>query len=75
MEDETVIVDWEGTSKQVPGGINPSFPFTKSCAYAALSQSLMQISQTVRVFSANNGQSSLGSLLNPKFPALVEQGE
>ncbi|GIR55008.1 MAG: hypothetical protein CM15mP62_24790 [Rhodospirillaceae bacterium] len=35
VERQAVIVDWEGTSKQVPGGINPSFPFTKSCAYAA----------------------------------------
>ena len=28
VEDDRITVDWEGTSEQVSGGINPSFPFT-----------------------------------------------
>src|SRR5262249_60404343 len=32
----SVLVDWTGSSPQVRGGINPSFPFTKACAYTAL---------------------------------------
>lgn len=36
VEDETVVVDFEGTSKQVRGGINSPLPFTKSAVYAAL---------------------------------------
>ena len=33
---DTISVDWAGTSAQVKGGINCTFPFTKSCAYAAI---------------------------------------
>ena len=70
VEDETVIVDWEGTSKQVPGGINPSFPFTKSCAYAALRSILDADIPNCEGFSRPiTVKASLGSLLNPKFPA------
>lgn len=70
VEDETVIVDWEGTSKQVPGGINPSFPFTKSCAYAALRSILDADIPNCEGFSRPiTVRAPLGSLLNPKFPA------
>ena len=70
VEDETVIVDWEGTSKQVPGGINPSFPFTKSCAYAALRSILDADIPNCEGFSRQiTVKAPLGSLLNPKFPA------
>ncbi|RWD50837.1 MAG: hydantoinase B/oxoprolinase family protein [Mesorhizobium sp.] len=31
-----VLVDWDGSSAQVSGGVNSTFPFTKACAYAAL---------------------------------------
>lgn len=33
---DSVEVDWTGTSKQVPGGINTPIPFTKACVYTAL---------------------------------------
>ena len=70
VEDEAVIVDWEGTSKQVPGGINPSFPFTKSCAYAALRSILDADIPNCEGFSRPiTVKAPLGSLLNPKFPA------
>ena len=70
VEDETVIVDWEGTSEQVPGGINPSFPFTKSCAYAALRSILDADIPNCEGFSRPiTVRAPLGSLLNPKFPA------
>ena len=36
VEDRSVIVDWDGSSTQVEGGVNSTFPFTKACAYAAL---------------------------------------
>jgi N-methylhydantoinase B len=32
----SLSVDWTGSSEQVDGGINPSFPFTKSATYAAV---------------------------------------
>ena len=36
IEDDTVLVDFEGTSRQVRGGINSPLPFSKSAVYAAL---------------------------------------
>lgn len=36
VEDRRIIVDWTGSSPQVQGGVNSTFPFTKACAYAAL---------------------------------------
>ena len=36
VEDRRVIIDWEGSSPQVEGGVNSTFPFTKACAFAAL---------------------------------------
>ena len=34
--DGDVTIDWTGSSPQVAGGVNSTFPFTKACAYAAL---------------------------------------
>lgn len=31
-----IKVDWTGSSDQVAGGINSTFPFSKACAYAAI---------------------------------------
>lgn len=36
VRDRDVIIDWAGSSPQVRGGVNSTFPFTKACAYAAL---------------------------------------
>lgn len=36
VEDQRIIIDWDGSSPQVAGGVNSTFPFTKACAYAAL---------------------------------------
>lgn len=36
VEGDQVTVDWTGTSAQVLGGVNCSFPFTKAATYAAL---------------------------------------
>jgi N-methylhydantoinase B len=70
VEDETIIVDWEGSSEQVSGGVNPSFPFTKSCAYAALRSILSADIPNCEGFSRPiTVNAPLGSILNPKFPA------
>ena len=34
--DQKIVIDWEGSSPMVAGGVNSTFPFTKACAYAAL---------------------------------------
>jgi len=36
VQDNRIVVDWDGSSPQVEGGVNSTFPFTKACAYAAL---------------------------------------
>ena len=70
VEDERIIVDWEGSSEQVSGGVNPSFPFTKSCAYAALRSILSADIPNCEGFSRPiTVNAPLGSILNPKFPA------
>ena len=70
VTDDSITVDFEGTSKQVPAGVNPSFPFTKAATYAAL-RSVMEsdipnchgFTEPIKV------KAPLGSLVNPKFPA------
>jgi N-methylhydantoinase B len=69
IEGDRITTDWTGSSPQVAGGINPSFPFSKSCVYTAL-RSVMSSSiphcegftRPVRVIAPE------GSILNPRFP-------
>jgi N-methylhydantoinase B len=70
VRDDSLRADWTGSSGQVEGGINPSFPFTKSATYAAV-RSIMPadipnchgFTRPIEVFAP------LGSILNPTFPA------
>jgi N-methylhydantoinase B len=67
---DSLAVDWTGSSTQVEGGINPSFPFTKSATYAAV-RSIMSadipnchgFTRPIEIFAP------VGSILNPTFPA------
>lgn len=70
IEGDRAIVDWEGSSAQVKGGINPSFPFTKASAYAAF-RSIMKadVPNTHGFTRAVEVRAPLGSLMNPVFPA------
>lgn len=70
IRDGAAIVDWTGTSPQVKGGINPSFPFTKACAYTAFRSVLKADLPTCHGFTrAIEVKAPLGSLVNPTFPA------
>ncbi|MDA1259803.1 MAG: hydantoinase B/oxoprolinase family protein [Planctomycetota bacterium] len=70
IRDGTAIVDWTGTSPQVKGGINPSFPFTKACSYTAFRSVLKADLPTCHGFTrAIEVRAPLGSLVNPTFPA------
>jgi N-methylhydantoinase B len=65
-----VIVDWSGTSPQVAGGINCTFPFTKSCAYAAIRSVLKQNIPNCHGFTLPiEVRAPEGSVVNPRFPA------
>jgi N-methylhydantoinase B len=67
---DRITTDWTGSSPQVPGGINPSFPFSKSCVYTAL-RSVMSsgiphcegFTRPITVIAPE------GCILNPRFPA------
>jgi N-methylhydantoinase B len=67
---EEVLVDWTGTSQQVPAGINAPFPFTKAASYAALrsivgsdTPNAQGFTRPIRVIAPP------GSLVNPTSPA------
>ncbi|MCE3250550.1 MAG: hyuB, partial [Geminicoccaceae bacterium] len=66
---DRIATDWTGSSPQVAGGINPSFPFSKSCVYTALrsvmSSSIPHCEGFTRPISVT---APLGSILNPRFP-------
>jgi N-methylhydantoinase B len=65
-----VIVDWTGTSPQVAGGINSTFPFTKSCAYAAIRSVLKQNIPNCHGFTVPiEVRAPTGTVVNPLFPA------
>jgi N-methylhydantoinase B len=70
IRDGGAVVDWTGTSPQVKGGINPSFPFTKACAYTAFRSILKSDLPTCHGFTrAIEVRAPLGCLVNPTFPA------
>lgn len=70
VDNSEVVVDWTGSSDQVKGGINPTFPFTKACAYVAL-RSIMssKIPNTDGFARAVHVRAPRGSIMNPNFPA------
>jgi len=70
IDDDSIVVDWTGTSDQVPAGINPSFPFTKAATYAALRSVMESDIPNCHGFTIPiEVIAPFGSLLNPRFPA------
>ncbi len=70
VDDDEITVDWTGSSQQVEAGINPSFPFTKACVYAALRSVMSADIPNCHGFSKPiTVLAPLGSLVNPLFPA------
>ena len=70
VDGDRITVDWAGSSPQIEGGINPSFPFTKACAYTAI-RSVMdaEIPNCHGFTRAITVKAPLGSIVNPVFPA------
>lgn len=65
-----VIVDWDGTSPQVAGGINSTFPFTKACAYTAIRSVLKQNVPNCHGFTIPiEVRAPEGTVVRPRFPA------
>lgn len=67
--DRHVIIDWEGSSPQVAGGVNSTFPFTKACAYAALRSVMKADIPNCHGFTeVIEVRAPLGSVLRPVSP-------
>ena len=67
---EDVSIDWTGTSDQIKGGINPTFPFTKASCYAALRSMMTSDIPNCHGFTVPiKVTAPRGSLVNPVFPA------
>ncbi len=72
IEGDTVHVDFDGTSPQAKGSINPNMWYTKSCVYAAI-KCLMDpaIQANSGFFRAFDIQAPEGCFVNPQHPAPV----
>ena len=67
---ENVSIDFTGTSDQIKGGINPTFPFTKASCYAALRSMMVSDIPNCHGFTVPiTVTAPKGSLVNPLFPA------
>ena len=67
---EEVAIDWTGTSDQVKGGINPTFPFTKASCYTALRSVMVSDIPNCHGFTVPiTVTAPKGSLVNPLFPS------
>ncbi len=67
---EHITVDWTGTSAQIKGGINPTFPFTKASCYAALRSLMRSDIPNCHGFTVPiTVTAPEGSLVRPVFPA------
>jgi N-methylhydantoinase B len=64
------VINWSGTSAQVAGGLNSTFPFTKACAYAAIRSVMRQDVPNCHGFTVPiEVLAPLGTVVNPMFPA------
>ena len=67
---EDVSIDFTGTSDQIRGGINPTFPFTKASCYAALRSVMVSDIPNCHGFTVPiTVTAPKGSLVNPLFPS------
>ena len=70
VEDDSIVVDFHGSSPQVRGAINSPLPFTISaCAYAIRSVMQGEIPHTSGLFRAIEVIAPEASIVNPVMPA------
>lgn len=68
--DDSIRVDWTGSSKQVGGGINTPLPFTKACVYTALRSVMLSDIPNCHGFTrAIEVTAPLGTIVNSVYPA------
>lgn len=70
VEDETIRVDWTGSSPQVGGGVNTPLPFTKAGVYTALRSIMTSDIPNCHGFTrAIKVTAPLGTVVNSVYPA------
>ena len=70
VDDETIRVDWTGSSKQVGGGINTPLPFTKAGVYTALRSIMLSDIPNCHGFTrAIEVTAPKGTVVNSVYPA------
>lgn len=73
--DESITIDFEGTDSQVKASLNSTIGVTQACGYYAIKALFdKNIPTNVGTFKPINIKAPLGSLVNPKFPAAVSNG-
>lgn len=66
---DEITVDMEGTSPQVPAGINAPVPFTKAACYAAIRSVMGEEIPNAQGFTRPiHVKAPLGSIVNPRSP-------
>ena len=70
VKGSSILVDWSGSSPQVAGGINPSFPFSKAATYTAIRSVMRSDIPNCHGFTVPvTVTAPEGTLINPRFPA------
>ena len=71
---ENVSIDFTGTSDQIKGGINPTFPFTKASCYAALrSMMVSRHPELPRLHRADHGNRAQGLARQSALPGSLRR--
>jgi N-methylhydantoinase B len=72
VEGDHMLVDFDGTARQVRGAINSPFPFTKSAVYACVRHLIGgDPPNNARYFRPIEVRAPAGTLVNPVLPASV----
>lgn len=70
VHEDSITVDYDGTSPQVKGAINATFSYTKSCTYLSVRCILdKNVPNNIGVFRAIEVKAPKESILNPVSPA------
>src|SRR5699024_78956 len=75
IEDEKIIVDFDGTEKQTKGPVNSTIGVTKACAYYVI-KSLFdsEVPPNAGTYRSIEVKAPKGTVVNAQFPAAVSNG-
>ena len=72
VQDDHLVVDFEGSSPQVKGAINCTLSYTKSCTYLGIRCALgREVPNNAGIYRCIDITAPEGSILNPRMPSAV----